>query len=186
MVGLGADMAEAYPHQLSGGQRQRVGIARALALAPDLVVLDEPTASLDVSIQAQIVTLLEGLRARLGLTYLFISHNLALVNYLADRIAVMYLGRIVELMGDPRAPPRHPYTRALMDSAFSPDPRRRRTVMRVTGEVPSPLAVPPGCPYAGRCPFADARCGSELPTLDEIAPGHLVACHHPIATGRNP
>jgi oligopeptide/dipeptide ABC transporter ATP-binding protein len=180
MVGLGGDIAEAYPHQLSGGQRQRVGIARALALAPDLVVLDEPTASLDVSIQAQIVTLLEGLRAQLGLTYLFISHNLALVNYLADRIAVMYLGRIVELLGDPRAPPSHPYTRALMESAFSPDPRQRRTVARIVGEVPSPLAVPPGCPYAARCASADARCRSERPLLGEVAPGHLVACHHPI------
>jgi oligopeptide/dipeptide ABC transporter ATP-binding protein len=180
MVGLGADMAQSYPHQLSGGQKQRVGIARALALQPSFLVLDEPTASLDVSIQAQIIGLLEGLRAELGLTYLFISHDLGLVSYLCDRILVMYLGRIVEIMPRGVRTPRHPYSRALLDSTFEPDPDRRRTITRLSGEVPSPFDLPPGCAFALRCPRASDRCRQELPALAENGGGSAVACHHPL------
>ena len=154
MVGLGAQMAESYPHQLSGGQRQRIGIARALALEPDFLVLDEPTASLDVSIQAQIISLLEKLQADLGLTYLFISHDLGLVRYFCDRIVVMYLGRIVEILPDPKAAPRHPYTRTLLESNFAPDPTQRRQIRRLTGEIASAFDLPPGCAFAARCPHA--------------------------------
>jgi oligopeptide/dipeptide ABC transporter ATP-binding protein len=180
MVGMGAQIAESYPHQLSGGQRQRIGIARALALKPDFLVLDEPTASLDVSIQAQIVALLEKLQAELGLTYLFISHDLGLVRYFCDRIVVMYLGRIVEILPEPKAKPRHPYTRTLLESNFAPDPTKRREIKRLTGEIPSAFDLPPGCAFAARCPLADATCRSLRPELTTDAAGHAHACHHPL------
>jgi len=178
-VGLPEGLAASYPHQLSGGQRQRVGIARALALSPDLVVLDEPTASLDVSIQAQIVALLADLRDRMGLTYIFISHDLGLVRYFCDRIVVMYLGAVVEVLPDTRAPPRHPYTRALMQANFAPDPARRQKIAALPGEIPSPFALPPGCAFAARCPQATDRCRSEVPQLSDD-PAHPVACFHPL------
>ena len=178
-VGLPASMAESHPHQLSGGQRQRVGIARALALRPDFVVLDEPTASLDVSIQAQIIALLADLRDRLGLTYLFISHDLGLVRYFCDRIVVMYLGAVVEVLPTAGAAPRHPYTRALTQSAFVPDPSRRRSIAPLAGEIPSPFNLPPGCAFATRCPLASDRCRAERPVLS-ADPDHPVACFHPL------
>jgi oligopeptide/dipeptide ABC transporter ATP-binding protein len=177
-VGLPPEMAASHPHQLSGGQRQRVGIARALALRPDFVVLDEPTASLDVSIQAQIIDLLASLRDQMGLTYLFISHDLGLVRYFCDRIVVMYLGAVVEILPTADAAPRHPYTRALIDSGFVPDPARRRAIAPLSGEIPSPFDLPPGCAFAGRCPRATDRCRAERPTLDDSA--HPTACFHPL------
>jgi oligopeptide transport system ATP-binding protein len=180
MVGLSPEHARSYPHQLSGGQKQRLGIARALALRPSFLVLDEPTASLDVSVQAQIIGLLEGLREELGLTYLFISHDLGLVRYFCDRVLVMYLGRIVEVLPSPDAAPRHPYTRALLDSTFAPDPARRRRVLRVGGEVPSAFDLPKGCAFAARCDRASARCRETVPPLADPGDGHPVACHHPL------
>ncbi|MBO6674800.1 MAG: ATP-binding cassette domain-containing protein [Rhizobiales bacterium] len=179
MVGLNPGLASSFPHQISGGQKQRVGIARALALRPSLLVLDEPTASLDVSVQAQIIGLLEKLRDEFGLTYLFISHDLSLVKYFCDEIMVMYLGRVVEALPDTDAPARHPYTKTLMDSTFEPDPKKRRLIAPLEGEVPSPFDLPPGCAFADRCPHATDICRSETPALAANG-GHAVACHHPI------
>ncbi|MES2142998.1 MAG: ABC transporter ATP-binding protein [Pseudomonadota bacterium] len=178
-VGLSPAMVTSYPHQLSGGQRQRAGIARALALTPEFIVLDEPTASLDVSIQAQIVTLLEGLRDRLGLTYLFISHDLGLVRYFCDRIVVMYLGAVVEILA-PDASPRHPYTRALMDSTFLPDPARRRSLVALKGEIASAFNLPPGCAFAARCDRATDQCRITAPVLETGSQGQALACFHPL------
>lgn len=179
-VGLAEEIARSYPHQLSGGQRQRVGIARALALRPDLLVLDEPTASLDVSIQAQIIRLLQDLKRDLGLTYLFISHDLGLIRYFCDRIVVMYLGAVVEELPSPATPPRHPYTRTLLDSTFSPDPGKRRHLASLTGEIPSAFNLPKGCAFAARCARSSSRCLSERPVLTAHGAGHRAACFHPI------
>ena len=178
-VGLSAEDGDKYPHEFSGGQRQRISIARALAGEPDLLVCDEPTSALDVSVQAQILNLMSDLQARLGLTYLFISHNLAVVSQVADRVGVMYLGRVVELAPARRlfSLPRHPYTRMLLDAI--PDlaaTGRPRTP--VAGEVPNPLAPPPGCAFHPRCPHADERCRRERPALIDG-----VACHA-VAVGR--
>ena len=177
-VGLGAELLDRYPHELSGGQRQRVNIARAIATAPRFVVLDEPTSALDVSLRAKAILLLAELRATLGMSYLFISHDLATVKYLASRVAVMYLGTIVE-----EAPtaelfrqPRHPYTRALLSAVPVPDPTIRRERLVLKGEVPSPIDIPRGCRLRGRCPFAQAVCAEPV-ALREVAPGHHVACH---------
>ncbi len=177
-VGLSGEMAGSYPHQLSGGQRQRVGIARALALNPDFVVLDEPTASLDVSIQAQIIALLQSLQAELNLTYLFISHDLGLVRYFCNRIVVMYLGAVVEELPDPQAAPRHPYTATLMASNFTPDPLHRKELSALTGEIPSAFNLPKGCAFASRCAYASDRCRAEVPQLSDGP--HAVACFHPL------
>jgi len=177
-VGLGAELLDRYPHELSGGQRQRVNIARAVASAPRLIVLDEPTSALDVSLRARIVMLLAELREKLGMTYLFISHDLATVKYLARRVAVMYLGTIVE-QAETRglfARPLHPYTRALLSAIPVPDPDAKRERLVLSGEVPSPIDIPAGCRLRTRCPLAAAVCAEPV-TLREVAPGHLVACH---------
>ena len=180
-TGMPAVALTRYPHEFSGGQRQRIGIARALALGPDLIVADEPISALDVSIQAQILTLLQQLRADLGLTMLFIAHDLAAVRLISDRIAVMYLGRIVELADATTivATARHPYTQALLSAVPTPDPIAEKTRQRIVlqGEVPSPLNPPSGCPFHTRCPLREDRCVHEVPRLQEIAPGHTVACH---------
>ena len=177
-VGLDPSFKRRYPHQFSGGQRQRLGIARALAVNPEFIVCDEAVAALDVSIQAQVLNLFMKLREELGLTYLFISHDLGVVEHLSDRVAIMYLGRIVELAPTEElfAEPNHPYTQALLREVPRLDARRRR-FEPVKGEIPSPLDPPSGCHFHPRCPFAMERCESEQPLLKEIAPGRLSACH---------
>ena len=178
MVGLGADHLYRYPHEFSGGQRQRIGIARALAVSPELIVADEPISSLDVSIQAQIINLLEDLQKRLELTYLFISHDLNVVAHISDHVAVMYLGKIVEM-----APahvlyqePLHPYTQALLSAVPVADPTLKRQEIILQGEVPSPINPPPGCHFHPRCSSRKDGCANQEPALQEMAPGHFVAC----------
>ncbi len=177
-VGLDGAYSTRYPHQFSGGQRQRIGIARALAVKPSFIVCDEAVAALDVSIQAQVLNLFMELRGRLGLTYLFISHNLAVVEHLSDRVAIMYLGRLVEIAPADElfAKPNHPYAQALLAEVPTLD-ARRRVYKPIAGELPSPLDPPPGCAFHPRCPHAFARCKIERPALKEIAPGRVSACH---------
>ena len=179
-VGLNPNFNNRYPHEFSGGQRQRIGIARALALQPSLIVCDEPISALDVSIQGQIINLLQDLGRQFDLTYLFIAHDLAVVRHISHRVMVMYLGKLVEVAdsADIYADPRHPYTAALLSAIPVPDPKveRRRRLVRLEGEVPSPIHPPSGCHFHTRCPIAVDRCKSETPLLREIAPGQQVAC----------
>ena len=182
LVGLNANHMSRFPHEFSGGQRQRIGIARALAVEPEFMICDEPISALDVSIQAQVVNLLKRLQAQMGLTYLFIAHDLAMIKYISDRVAVMYLGQLMELAPSASlyATPLHPYTKALLSAIPIPDPtiekKRKRIVL--TGDVPNPLSPPPGCPFSSRCPLATDHCRMHAPPLREIKPGHFAACHY--------
>ena len=182
MVGLNREHANRFPHEFSGGQRQRIGIARSLAIEPEFLVCDEPISALDVSIQAQVINLLHELQERLGLTYLFIAHDLNIVKYISDRIAVMYLGSVMELADSAElyANTLHPYSRALLSAVPIPDPVKERKKEReiISGDVPSPINKPKGCPFCTRCPEATELCRGEVPELKEVCTGHYVACHY--------
>ncbi len=183
LVGLNSEHMNRYPHEFSGGQRQRVSIARAMALHPDFMVCDEPISALDVSIQAQVINMFDELQDKLGLTYLFIAHDLLVVRHISDRIAVMYLGKLVELAdaNEIYNHPIHPYSKSLLSSVPVPDPKVARANKRIilSGDIPSPLNAPSGCPFRTRCPYATDECAEAMPELKELSTGHFVACHHP-------
>ena len=181
-VGLNSEHASRYAHEFSGGQRQRIGIARALAVNPDFIVCDEPVSALDVSIQAQVINMFAELQEKLGLTYLFIAHDLLVIRHVSDRIAVMYLGKMVELAeaDEIYSHPLHPYSRSLLSAVPVPDPKIARANKRIvlSGDIPSPLNAPSGCPFRTRCPYASEQCALEMPEFKEVSKGHFVACHN--------